>query len=93
MDTATRYTMIVTATCCGYTGSIAAVELHDCAIQQGGGRCEDYPACGHTDGDGCQTLPEHTSAYWLDRPHLLLDGDFDPTDGEWLDEPDTWDER
>ncbi len=93
MDTATRYPMIVTANCCGYSGTIANVELHDCAIQQNGGRCEDYPACGHTDGDGCQTLPEHTSGYWLDNPHLLRDilgddyddaafGDYDDEEGD-----------
>jgi hypothetical protein len=71
--TDTRYRLTVTADCCGYRGTIAAVELHDCAIAENGGRCEDYPACGHTDGDGCQTLPEHTSAYYLDNPHLLDD--------------------
>jgi hypothetical protein len=85
----TRYTITVTADCCGYRGSIAAVELHDCTIAEQGGMCEDYPACGHTDGDGCQTLPEHTAAYWLDHPHLLGDdlddryddgGDYDDYD-------------
>ena len=30
-----------------------------------GERCEDYPCCGHTDGDGCQPLESHTSAYWM----------------------------
>lgn len=56
----------VRATCgeCGFTGSPWELELHSCDIQQFGGRCEDYPCCGHTDGDGCQTRPEHTSAYW-----------------------------
>jgi hypothetical protein len=84
--------MIVTAACCGYTGTIAAVELHDCAIVASGGRCEDYPACGHTDGDGCQTLPEHTAAFWSDHPHLLDDGDAYER-GAYLDEPEDWDER
>lgn len=84
MSTSTRYDMIVEARCCGYVGSIAAVELHDCAIQESGGQCEDYPACGHTDGDGCQTLPEHTSAYYLDHP-WLLDGDEGDYDDRFAD--------
>lgn len=60
------------ATCndCGYSGSLAALELHSCQIQEQGGRCEDYPCCGHTDGDGCQTLPEHTADYYLRNPAL-----------------------
>ena len=54
-----------TYTCetCGYNGTAHALSLHSCEI--GTGRCEDYPCCGHTDGDGCQTLPEHTSEYWM----------------------------
>jgi len=52
---------------CGFSGSIAAWEVHSCYVEQMGGRCEDYPCCGHTDGDGCQTLPEHTSDYWYAR--------------------------
>lgn len=58
---------------CGYVGSLHALALHSCDIQAFGGHCEDYPCCGHTDGDGCQTLPEHTSAYWAASPHLLCD--------------------
>lgn len=60
--------MAMTVTCndCGYSGSIDAVKVHSCQIQEQGGRCEDYPCCGHTDGDGCQTLAEHTSEYWMD---------------------------
>lgn len=33
-------------------------------IPEGATRCEDFPCCGHTDGDGCMPRPEHTSAYW-----------------------------
>lgn len=84
MTTATRYTMTVTADCCGFHGTIAAVELHDCDIVANGGRCEDYPACGHTDGDGCQTLPEHTAAFYYDNPHLM----FEPGSPEWYDAQD-----
>lgn len=61
---------------CGYIGTLRALELHSCDIQMQSGRCEDYPCCGHTDGDGCQTLPEHTSAYYYANPvktHLGCD--------------------
>jgi len=71
----TRYKMQVTCNTCQYTGSIAAVELHSCDIQESGGRCEDYPCCGHTDGDGCQTLPSHTGDYYRDHPWLMYDPD------------------
>jgi hypothetical protein len=77
------------ATCedCGYKSTLRGLALHDCQIQEFGGRCEDYPACGHTDGDGCQTLPEHTGDYWRgvladpSRRHLA----FEPGSPEWYD--------
>lgn len=28
-------------------------------------RCEDFPACGHTDGPSCQPIDEGTSDHWL----------------------------
>lgn len=70
---------------CGYTGTLRALSLHSCEIAENGGRCEDYPACGHIDGDGCQTLPEHTSAFYYDNPHLL----GDEYDERHVDERDT----
>ena len=45
-----KYTM----TCdeCGLSShDQALMEHHSCDIQQNGGRCEDYPACGHEWGD------------------------------------------
>lgn len=74
-------TMTVTCNTCQYSGSIARVQLHSCDIANNGGRCEDHPCCGHTDGDGCQTLPEHTSAYYLRNPMLL----HEPGTPEWFD--------
>lgn len=58
-----------TVTCndCSYSGSIREVEVHSCEIAQNGGRCEDFPCCGHSVADGCQTRPEHTMAYWVDQ--------------------------
>lgn len=68
------------ATCnqCGFSGSLRELSLHLCHIQEQGGRCEDYPACGHTDGDGCQTLPEHTADYWTDAYYAARDAGYDP---------------
>lgn len=66
-----------TFTCdqCGTTGSVRWMQTHDCArnreIDDTGGRCEDYPCCGHTDGDGCKTLESHTSEYWSELMHDL----------------------
>ena len=79
--TATTDTMTVTCNECGYSGSIDRVRLHSCDVQANGGRCEDYPCCGHTDGDGCQTLPEHTADYYYRNPHLL----HEPGSPEWYD--------
>lgn len=74
--------MAFTATCndCGTSGSMEALKLHDCDIANNGGRCEDFPACGHTDGDGCQTQLEHTSDYWLEMLHRYPDMDLFPED-------------
>lgn len=69
-------TITATANCCGFSGTLRAIELHDCQIHENGGRCEDYPCCGHTDGLGCQTTPAMTGDYYLDGPgaaHLLCD--------------------
>lgn len=80
----TRYTMPVTCNQCGHSASVADIELHSCTIAESGGRCEDYPCCGHTDGDGCQTLAIHTSAYYLDNPQYL----HEPGSPEWFDAQD-----
>lgn len=72
---------------CGFTGSPDAVEVHSCYVHEQGGRCEDYPCCGHTDGDGCQTRPEHTSAFYYAHPHLL----HEPGSPEWYDAMEDYD--
>jgi len=66
---------------CGFSGTLAALALHDCDIFQNGGRCEDYPCCGHTDGDGCQTLPSHTAEFYHRNPMLM----YEPGSPEWQD--------
>lgn len=81
MMTSVVDTLTATASCCGYTGTLAAIAVHSCYVEEQGGRCEDYPACGHTDGDGCQTLPSHTKEFYLRNPHLM----FEPGSPEWQD--------
>lgn len=78
--------MSIKATCneCGHSATLEALRLHSCHIQQMGGQCEDFPACGHTDGDGCQTLPEHTSDYWTDMYYKARDNGYD-LDGDFSD--------
>lgn len=42
------------ATCseCGFsTTDVHLLANHSCDIQEQGGRCEDYPCCGHEAGD------------------------------------------
>lgn len=42
------------ATCptCEFTSTdIALLQNHSCDVAQNGGRCEDYPCCGHEMGD------------------------------------------
>lgn len=90
-----RDVMIVAVECkaCGFRGSPTEFDAHDSAIQDsinasGTGRCEDYPCCGHTDGLGCQTTPEMTSAYWLDNPHALCDHEAGICEADYDDEED-----
>lgn len=82
---ASKYSFNVSCSECGYSGSIEAVQLHSCDIALNGGRCEDFPCCGHTDGDGCQTLREHTSEYWSGLMQQLGQDRYDELDasGYW----------
>lgn len=90
-DDDTRETAMPTApntyTCntCGATGSARWLAAgHSCEhnqyVNENGGRCEDYPCCGHTDGDGCRTLESHTSEYWTERLMDLRDRGYDDYD-------------
>jgi hypothetical protein len=76
----------VTCNVCQFSGPIESVKIHSCYVQEMGGRCEDYPCCGHTDGDGCQTLQSHTSEYWM---NLMTQ---DPERYEWMDQNGIFDE-
>jgi hypothetical protein len=37
--------------CSFSSGDVHLLEHHSCDIQEQGGTCEDYPACGHEQGD------------------------------------------
>lgn len=66
-----------TCNACGTQGALRWMSTHPCetiaTVRDSGGRCEDYPCCGHTDGDGCAPLESHTADYWRSSPHLLCD--------------------
>lgn len=85
-------TMRATCAECGHTATLAGLALHSCELVAQGGLCEDYPCCGHTDGDGCQTLPRHTSEFYRRNPaetHLGCDhntGHCDYEDWEGWDD-------
>lgn len=91
----TEKTRTFTCNDCRTSGSSQWMETHPCGhnqyVAESGGRCEDYPACGHTDGDGCYALESHTSEYWAKSPHLMCDheaGVCDAYEDEVDDEPD-----
>lgn len=87
-----------TFTCndCSATGGQRFMLSHDCAhnqyVNENGGRCEDYPCCGHTDGDGCRQLESHTADFWRDNPHLLCDHETGHCEVDYDDEPDAHDD-
>lgn len=63
------------ATCgeCGFTTrDIHLLERHSCDVQSFGGRCEDFPCCGHEMGDCNGQLYGSDEAIKSD-PHLLCD--------------------
>ncbi len=79
-----------TFTCnqCGTTGSLEWMRDHPCGqiqdVRQFGGRCEDYPCCGHAPGE-CEPQESHTKGYWqriMSRPDY--DPDLDIEDQPWL---------
>jgi len=61
-----------TCTCneCGTTGGIRWMQEHNCQavqdVNEFGGRCEDYPCCGHQWGE-CAPQERFTKAYWQER--------------------------
>lgn len=74
---ASKYAFTVSCGECGESGSVEHVQLHSCDIAKNGGRCEDFPCCGHPVNEGCQMQREFTSDYWLEmysrHPELMED--------------------
>lgn len=63
------------ATCgeCGFsTQDLHLLGNHSCDVQSNGGRCEDYPCCGHEMGD-CNGLLYGSDEAIKSDPHLLCD--------------------
>lgn len=78
-----------TCNACGTRGTLTWMSNHPCRtiadIADFGGRCEDFPCCGHVGADaGCAPQQEHTSDYWFERM-TNADGDYDLDlgDGDW----------
>lgn len=52
MTLTTQLNFSATCPTCGFSSrDIYLLNNHSCDIQAQGGRCEDYPACGHEAGD------------------------------------------
>lgn len=77
-----------TYTCndCGTTGSLQWMQDHPCGdvqdVRQFGGRCEDYPCCGHLNGE-CEPREEFTKNYWsrvyAENPEALYETGNEPS--------------
>jgi hypothetical protein len=67
-----------TCVACGTTGSLEWMRDHPCDevqdVTRFGGRCEDYPCCGHLPGE-CMPSETFTKAYWEKR--MAEDEDYD----------------
>lgn len=58
---------------CGFTTTdINLLAGHSCQTQSNGGRCEDYPCCGHEFGD-CNGLLYGSDEAIKADPHILCD--------------------
>lgn len=75
---------------CGFsTRDIALMSAHSCDVQESGGRCEDYPCCGHEYGD-CNGLKYGSDQAIQSNPHLLCDHNTGTCEVE--DQEDDYDE-
>lgn len=75
---------------CGFTTrDVALFNNHSCDVQQFGGRCEDYPCCGHEAGDcngllygSDEAIKEHA------RAHVYCDHEAGVYDCEDMEDPE-----
>jgi hypothetical protein len=66
---------------CGFTtADVALFNNHSCDIQAQGGRCEDYPCCGHELGDCNGLLYGSDEAIKAEVYRRWDDPDIDPMD-------------
>jgi hypothetical protein len=80
--------------CSFTTTDVALFNNHSCDIAANGGRCEDFPCCGHEAGD-CNGLLYGSDEAIKSDPHLLCDHNTGGCEVEY-DEPeddDTYDEQ
>lgn len=92
----TYLTSPATCSTCGFiTSDIALLTGHSCDVQDNGGRCEDFPCCGHESGD-CNGLLYGSDAAIKAAVYAALaeeDGyGFECTAYEWFtdDEGTVW---
>lgn len=72
---------------CGFTTrDVALFNNHSCDVQEFGGRCEDYPCCGHEFGDCNGLLYGSDEAIKQAVYDRWNDPDIDPMDPMY-DEP------
>lgn len=78
----------IACTVCGFTTSdLGLIRWHSCQVQEQGGRCEDYPCCGHEAGD-CNGLLYGSDEAIKSGPHLLCDHEAGFCDLEGDEEED-----
>jgi hypothetical protein len=66
-------TKAASCTDCGFTtNDMGLLAHHSCDVQEQGGRCEDFPCCGHEAGD-CNGLLYGSDEAIKSDPHLLCD--------------------
>lgn len=77
-------------TTCGFTSAdLGLIAGHSCDVQDNGGHCEDYPACGHERGD-CNGLLYGSDAAIQEsaRAHLHCDHENGSYECEGLEDED-----
>lgn len=87
---ATRERRTFTCDECGTSGGSHWMETHDCyevqRVAEFGGRCEDFPCCGHLNGE-CMPSERFTKEYWQERyDRLDPDERFEVDAYGWPDE-------
>lgn len=71
----------ISCTDCGFTTrDVALFNNHSCDVQAQGGRCEDYPCCGHEAGDCNGLLYGSDEAIKAEVQARWDDPDIDPMD-------------